>query len=129
MIYFHLFPWGWGTSAICLFPCFSFFLMQTHIGMQTVDQSSLTCCTFGLEFLQVAIIYLLIYFCRRVQPTIEFIFSVTEEAIYAHAIITAKLVSSFTLLFVLRCYFSYCNVLSDAILLPLISWLEKKHLN
>lgn len=31
-------------------------------------------------------------FCRKGQPTVEFIFSASEEAIFVHVIISAKLV-------------------------------------
>ncbi|RZR72444.1 hypothetical protein BHM03_00013466 [Ensete ventricosum] len=37
------------------------------------------------------------YFCRRPQPTIEFTFAATEEAIYVHAVVSAKSVK-FTIL-------------------------------
>ena len=51
------------------------------------------------------------------QPTIEFIFSVTEEAVYAHAIISAKLVTSFVSQFISATLFSYYKVLFDSFLL------------
>jgi mediator of RNA polymerase II transcription subunit 13 len=30
------------------------------------------------------------YLCRRGQPTVEFIFAATEEAVFVHVIISAK---------------------------------------
>lgn len=33
---------------------------------------------------------LLGYLCRRGQPTVEFIFAATEEAVFVHVIISAK---------------------------------------
>lgn len=30
------------------------------------------------------------FFFRRAQPTVEFIFSATEEAVYVHVIVSAK---------------------------------------
>lgn len=37
--------------------------------------------------------------CRRAQPAIEFVFAATEEAIYVHAVISAKSAFFFIALF------------------------------
>jgi len=39
------------------------------------------------------------YLCRRGQPTVEFIFAATEEAVFVHVIISAKSVKLFVILF------------------------------
>lgn len=37
------------------------------------------------------------YLCRRGQPTVEFIFAATEEAVFVHVIISAKSVKLFVI--------------------------------
>lgn len=40
---------------------------------------------------------LLGYLCRRGQPTVEFIFAATEEAVFVHVIVSAKSVKPFVI--------------------------------
>jgi hypothetical protein len=50
-------------------------------------------CLFLISF---SFIYLIIVF-RRAQPTVEFVFAATEEAIFVHVVISAR--SVFNLIF------------------------------
>lgn len=42
---------------------------------------------------------LLEYLCRRGQPTVEFIFAATEEAVFVHVIVSAKSVKPFVIIY------------------------------